>query len=200
MPCARAAASAPISQGSIAVTSRQQAGAGVLGEIVRAHDEAGQPRVDVVRRARDRLRPQDRERRLDHGPDSGALRSAELAQAQAHRRESFGRRHLRHEDRIGRRGDGCRKIGLAPGRLERVDANHQLPACRSRPPARRRRPARAPRPSHRAPPRPRGRRSPRPRQASWPSRWRGRWSRACRARCDAGGSESWRFPHGADRF
>ena len=200
MPCARAAASALISQGSIARASRQQAGAGVLGEIVRAHDEAGQPRVDVVRRARDRLRPQDRERRLDHGPDPGALRGAELAQAQAHRRESLGRRHLRHEDRIGRRGDGGRKIGLAPGRLERVDADHQFPlavAARLHGGAdllaRRQ-------PSHRAPPRPRGRRSPRRRQASWPSRWRGRWSRACRARCGAGGSESWRFPHGADRF
>ena len=105
----------------------QQAGAGVLGEVVRAHDEAGEPRVDVVRRARDRLRPQDRERRLDHRPDPGALRGAEPAQAQAHRRERFGRRHLGHEDRIRRGGDGGRKIGLAPGRLERVDADHHFP-------------------------------------------------------------------------
>ena len=77
----------------------------------------------------DRLGAEDRERRLDHGPDPRALGRAEAAQAQADRDQRVGRRHLGDQDRVraGRRGGG--EVRLAPGRVEGVDADREFAAA-----------------------------------------------------------------------
>ena len=142
-----------------------------------------------ARRSRSASRIEDRERRLDHGPEPGALRRRrDCAGAGRPRRES------RRDDTFGTRiASGAAAAAAArsaspQGVSSAVDADHHFPRAvaarlhggadllaRLRLGIGRDRVLEVE--DHRV-----------GRQASWPSPARGRWSRACRGRCDAGES------------
>ena len=106
--------------------ARDLAGARLLGEIVRAHDEAGEPRIDVPGRAGDRFRAQDRERRFDHGPDPGAVRGAEAAKPMPTEVSVSAAETLGTSIASGaglRRRD---EVAFAPGRIRRIDADDEF--------------------------------------------------------------------------
>ena len=74
-----------------------------LGEIVGAHDEAGEPRLGIVRLGGERIDVEDRHRRLDHRPDAGLEIALHVEQPLADAFERVDPADLRHQDAVRRR-------------------------------------------------------------------------------------------------
>ena len=70
MPWACAASTPVASHDTIGARPGSMRGATFLGEIVGPHDEAGEPRLQIVRRCRDGANIDHRERCFHHGPDA----------------------------------------------------------------------------------------------------------------------------------
>ena len=137
--------------------ARHQARARVLGEIVGAHDEAGEPRFGIGGLGGDRQDVEDGERRLDHRPDPRLVVGAHVEQATADQLKRIGVRDFRHENGVGRGMGGGGEIVGMPGRIDAVDADEDLAVAEAAGFHRRRRPGRARLPWRRARPNPRGR-------------------------------------------
>ena len=108
--------------------ARHDARAGVLGEIVGAHDEAGQPRQRIARRRRDLAGVEHGERRLHHRPEAHAGLGTDADEVLGDLAKLLGRRYLRHQQRIGA-GGGDGEIVVPPGGIESIDAHQHLAAA-----------------------------------------------------------------------
>ena len=86
--------------------ARHDPGAGVLGEVVGAHDEAGQPGLGIERGGGDLADIEHRQRRLHHGPDPHARIGAHVDDARRQVLQLARRRNLRHQQGVGPRRRG----------------------------------------------------------------------------------------------
>ena len=126
MPCSRAASRQVREPWQHRGAAGHDAGAGLLGEIVGAEHEAGEPRFGVACRRRDRPHVEDRGRRFDHGPDAHLLVGVHAEQALRDQLELLGGRDLRDQDGVGRSGGRRRQVVGKPRRVEAVGADEHL--------------------------------------------------------------------------
>jgi hypothetical protein len=107
----------------------QGAGARLLNQVVGAHDEAAQPVLGIDGGGGDGARVQDRHGCLHHRPQPDLFGGMHALQDLGGADDVAGMHDLRHQDRVGRGVASGEKVGGAPGRLQRIDADDDLAAA-----------------------------------------------------------------------
>ena len=194
MPKAWAASRHWASHGSIGARPGSEPGAGLLGDVVGAHDEAGEPGLRIGGARRDRGRVDDPDRRFHHRPHPDLVIGGDVDEAGRDILELAGPGNLGHQDAVGMGLGRGGEIVEPPLGVQRIDAHDHLARAEAAGRHRRPRPAGAPPPWRRAQPSPRGRGSPHRRAGSSPFPARAHWRRACKARCGADGWSCRRTP------
>src|SRR5262249_13372401 len=105
------------------IATRHNLGARVLGEVVDAHDESGEPGLDVPGHGRDRLDVEDRKWCLQHGPDPDPMIGAHGDETVGDMLERIGRGDFRYEETVRLCGRNRVYILEPPWGIETVDAH-----------------------------------------------------------------------------